>query len=128
RSTGSWRDGHPSGAAPRPGDEGMSAASVQLRRLDASARISARRRAKDRAFTIFLAACGLLAMLPLAFIAGYVVVKGASALNLDFFTKEPAVPGEPGGGIVQAFIGSGLIVGMATLFSVPLGVMGGVYL
>src|SRR2546427_2498460 len=67
-------------------------------------------------------------MLPLLFITSYVVAKGASALNIDFFTKEPAAPGEPGGGIVQSFIGSGLIVGMATLFSVPLGVLAAVYL
>src|SRR5205823_6786870 len=51
-----------------------------------------------------------------------------SALNLDFFTKEPAAPGQPGGGIVQSFIGTGLIVGMAALFSVPLGILVAVYL
>jgi len=67
-------------------------------------------------------------MLPLLFITSYVVAKGASALNIDFFTKEPAAPGEPGGGIVQSFIGTGLIVGMATVFAVPLGVLAAVYL
>jgi phosphate transport system permease protein len=67
-------------------------------------------------------------MLPLLFITGYVLAKGLSALNIDFFTKEPAAPGQPGGGIVQSFIGTGLIVGMAVLFSVPLGLLAGVYL
>jgi len=67
-------------------------------------------------------------MLPLLFIAGYVVAKGAKALNTDFFTQEPVAPGQTGGGIVQAFIGSGLIVGMATLFSVPLGLLAAIYL
>jgi phosphate transport system permease protein len=90
--------------------------------------LSTRRRAKDRAFTIFLWSCGFLAMLPLLFITAFVVGKGISALNLDFFTKEPVAPGQPGGGIVQSFIGTGLIVGMATLFSVPLGLLAGVYL
>jgi phosphate transport system permease protein len=90
--------------------------------------LSARRRAKDRAFTIFLWSCGFLAMLPLLFITAFVVGKGISALNIDFFTKEPAAPGQPGGGIVQSFIGTGMIVGMAVLFSVPLGLMAGVYL
>ena len=90
--------------------------------------VSARRRAKDRAFTIFLWGCGVLAMLPLLFISAYVVAKGASALNLAFFTKEPEPPGVSGGGIVQSFIGTGLIVGMATLFSVPLGLLAGLYL
>ncbi len=93
-----------------------------------SGRIAAGRRAKDRAFTIVLWVMGGLAMLPLIFIVAYVVGKGVKALNVDFFTKEPVAPGEPGGGIVQSFVGSGLIVGMATLFSVPLGVLAAVYL
>jgi phosphate transport system permease protein len=90
--------------------------------------LSARRRATNRAFTIGLWAAGFLAMLPLLFIVTFVVARGAKALNLDFFTKEPVAPGQTGGGIVQAFIGSGLIVGMGTLFSVPLGLMAAIYL
>ena len=91
-------------------------------------RVARSRRAKDRAFTMFMWACGTLAMLPLLFIVAYVVAKGAKALNLDFFTREPAAPGVSGGGIVQSFIGTGLIVGMATLFSIPLGVLAAIYL
>jgi phosphate transport system permease protein len=83
---------------------------------------------KNRFFTGLLWACGVLALLPLAFIIWYVLIKGLSALNIDFFTKEPAAPGEPGGGIVQSFVGTGLIVGMAIAFSVPLGVLAAVYL
>ena len=90
--------------------------------------ISGRRKAKDRTFTLFLWACGVLAMLPLVFIAAYVVAKGYPALNVAFFTREPAAPGEPGGGIVQSFIGTGLIVGMATSIAVPLGALSGIYL
>jgi phosphate transport system permease protein len=90
--------------------------------------LSRGRRAKDRAFTLFLWTCGFLAMLPLIFITAFVVGKGISALNIDFFTKEPVAPGLAGGGIVQSFIGTGLIVGMAILFSVPLGLLAGIYL
>ncbi len=87
------------------------------------------RRAKDRAFTIFLWACAAVALLPLAMIVGYVVTKGYAALSVSFFTKEPAGPLDPGsGGIVQSFIGTGMIVGMAAAFSIPLGVLTAVYL
>jgi len=103
----------------------MSVAAVPRMR---SARVSTLRRVKDRVFTTTLWVAGLLAMLPLLFIAGYVLAKGAKALNIDFFTKEPVAPGEKGGGIVQAFIGTGLIVGMATLFAVPLGLLTAIYL
>jgi phosphate transport system permease protein len=90
--------------------------------------VSSIRRAKDRAFTVILWACGILALMPLFFIVGFVLVRGLPALNLAFFTQTPAAPALPGGGIAQSFIGSGLIVGMATLFSVPLGLMAAIYL
>jgi phosphate transport system permease protein len=104
----------------------MSVATSTLSSLTES--LSRVRKTKDRVFTLFLWSCGILALLPLLFITAYVVAKGISALNIDFFTKEPAAPGEPGGGIVQSFIGTGLIVGMAVLFSVPLGLLAAVYL
>jgi phosphate transport system permease protein len=99
-----------------------------VRTLPRNIGLSASRRRKDRAFTILMWTAGGLALLPLLFIASFVVVKGWSALSVAFFTKEPAIPGEPGGGIVQAFIGSGIMIGMAILFSVPIGLLSAVYL
>jgi phosphate transport system permease protein len=106
----------------------MSASATALPLRVATRGVSRSRRAKDRAFTVFMWVCGALAMLPLAFIVWYVVAKGAKALSVDFFTKEPVSAGESGGGIVQSFIGTGLIVGMATAFSMPLGVLAAIYL
>ncbi len=106
----------------------MTTASAQLQPAALTRRVSVKRRAKDRAFTLFIWTCGILAMLPLLFITSYVVAKGLSALNIDFFTKTPAAPGQSGGGIVQSLIGTGLIVGLAIVFAVPLGVLAGVYL
>lgn len=92
-------------------------------------RVAGRRRVKDRAFTVFLWACACIAMIPLAFITFYVVSRGYRALSVSFFTKVPAGPLDPqAGGIAQAFIGSGLIVGLAALFSIPLGISTAVYL
>lgn len=90
--------------------------------------ISRSRRIKDRVFTVLVWVSGAIALLPLLLIAGFVLVKGVAALNLDLFTKLPNPPGIPGGGIVQSFVGTGIIVAMAILFSVPLGVLTGVYL
>ncbi len=92
-------------------------------------RVAGRRRIKDRAFTVFLWACACIAMIPLAFITFYVVSRGYRALSVSFFTKVPAGPLDPqAGGIAQAFIGSGLIVGLAALISIPLGISTAVYL
>jgi len=87
------------------------------------------RRAKDRAFSIAIVACAVLAMIPLALIIAYVVARGWSVLSANFFTKVPAGPLDPSsGGIAQAFIGTALIVGMASLIAIPLGVLTAVYL
>jgi phosphate transport system permease protein len=92
-------------------------------------RVRGRRRAANTAFTVFMWCCALLALIPLAVITAYVVTKGYSALSVNFFTKAPAGPLDPtSGGIAQAFIGTAMIVGIATLISVPLGVLTAVYL
>ena len=53
-------------------------------------------------------------MIPLALIIGYVVMRGWSALTVNFFTKVPAGPLNPSeGGIVQSFIGTLIITGLA---------------
>jgi len=87
------------------------------------------RRVKDVAYTVFLGACVVLAISALGAIAVYVVAKGVGALSVNFFTKEPAGTLQPeDGGIVQSFIGTGIIVGIASLIAVPLGLLTAVYL
>jgi phosphate transport system permease protein len=91
--------------------------------------VSAGRRAKDTAFTAFMWLCAVLALIPLVIITVYVVSRGWHALTVNFFTKEPAGPLDASsGGIVQSFIGTGIIVGIAALISIPLGVLTAVYL
>jgi len=90
--------------------------------------VSAARRAKDRAFTAGLWAAGFLAILPILFIAGYVISRGVRTLNGAFFTQTAPPAGAPGGGMLQAFIGTGIIVGIAVVISVPLGVLTAIYL
>ena len=97
-------------------------------RLPLATGLSEARRRRDRAFTAALWGCGVLALLPLLFLVAYVVGKGYPALSANFFTKAPTVPGLPGGGIGPSFVGTGLIVGMAVLFSVPVGVLAALYL
>jgi phosphate transport system permease protein len=69
----------------------------------------------------------IVALLPLFFILIDVVLKGASSLSLDFFTRTPAPAGETGGGVVHALLGTCLIVGMATVIGLPIGVGAGIY-
>jgi len=90
--------------------------------------VSTGRKVKDRAFTAALWVCGGLAMLPLLFIATYVIERGVKALSLNFFLKSTGIPGQPGGGIAEAFVGTAIIVGIMTVIAVPLGILTAVYL
>ncbi|HZQ43823.1 MAG TPA: phosphate ABC transporter permease PstA [Acidobacteriaceae bacterium] len=69
-----------------------------------------------------------IVLVPLVAILGYLIYKGASSLNLAFFTKIPAPVGETGGGMANAIVGSGIILAVASAIGIPLGIAGGVYL
>ena len=72
--------------------------------------------------------CTLLTISILFFILGYLVWNGFSSLDLAFFTELPKSPGEVGGGMANAILGSFMMVGLATVIGVPIGFLGGVYL
>ena len=69
-----------------------------------------------------------MAVIPLFLVIGYVFIKGIKAINWSFFTQLPTPVGEPGGGMANAIVGSGMIVLLASLLGLPVGVMGGVWL
>jgi phosphate transport system permease protein len=93
----------------------------------APARRARRRRIVNRLAELAATLAALLAVVVLAVVFLSVFKRGLQAMNLDFFTKTPAVFGEEGGGIAQAFVGSLVIVGLATLMVIPVGVAVAVY-
>jgi phosphate transport system permease protein len=70
----------------------------------------------------------ILVILPLIAILFYLVYKGASSLNVAFFTHSPAPVGEAGGGMANSIVGSGIILLLASLMGIPIGIAAGVYL
>jgi len=70
----------------------------------------------------------VIALVPLFLVLGYLVSKGASSLNWDFFTKMPAPVGQTGGGMANAIVGTFELVGIAALMGIPIGVGAGIYL
>jgi phosphate transport system permease protein len=87
-----------------------------------------RRYLRDRLMVALVYLGTLLVLLPLLFILGYVFVKGAGALNPAFFTRPPAPPGEAGGGMLPAIVGTFIIDLMALAMGGLLGLGGGVLL
>jgi phosphate transport system permease protein len=73
-------------------------------------------------------AATVIALVPLFLVLGYLLAKGASSLNWDFFTKMPTPVGQSGGGMANAIAGTFELVGLAGLMGIPLGVGAGIYL
>jgi phosphate transport system permease protein len=70
----------------------------------------------------------VLVIAPLVAILFYLLYMGASSLNLAFFTHIPAPVGEPGGGMANAILGSGIVLALSSLMGIPIGIAAGVYL
>ncbi|HUC40644.1 MAG TPA: phosphate ABC transporter permease PstA [Gemmatimonadales bacterium] len=87
-----------------------------------------RRHVTSRLMTILVILFSLLAVLALVLILGNLVVQGASSIDWAFFTKSPVAAGQTGGGVANAIVGTGIIVGLAALIGVPIGVGAGLYL
>lgn len=93
---------------------------------------------KDKAFLIVVCIFSLLMAIPLIAIIGEVAVKGYRQINFSFFTEtapstlDAMMAKSSGdiisGGIANGIVGTILMVTVAALISIPLGIMGGVYL
>lgn len=85
-----------------------------------------RRKALNRTMEVAATLAALIAVAVLALVIVSVLVKGLSAINLDFFTKPPAPFGQSGGGIANAIVGTALLVGMASVVAIPVGLLIGI--
>jgi phosphate transport system permease protein len=90
--------------------------------------VEGRRKAKDRFVTVMVSSAFGIAVVPLVSLAYTVISRGAARFDIDFFTMSMRnVVGE-GGGALHAIVGTLEITGLATLLSVPLGIMAAIYL
>jgi len=87
-----------------------------------------RRRIASGVMTGVVAALSFTAVLALLLILGDLIAKGASSIDWAFFTKGPVPAGETGGGVANAIVGTGIIVGMAALIGLPIGIGVGLFL
>ena len=86
------------------------------------------RKTKSHLMMSLTVAATIVTLAPLFLVLGYLIYKGASSLNLSFFTHMPAPVGEPGGGMANAIVGTFELVGLACLMGVPVGVGAGLFL
>lgn len=77
------------------------------------------------ALSFFAMAIGLFFLM---WILLTLVVKGVGAIDMAMFTQTTPAPGSEGGGLMNAIIGSLLMVGTAVFISTPVGILAGIYL
>jgi phosphate transport system permease protein len=88
--------------------------------------LAARHRAEQIARLAMMAATAVAAV-PALLIVGMLIVRGAPALSWEFLTGMP-IHGMTEGGIFPAIVGTLWMVSVSLVFSVPVGVLAGIYL
>jgi len=86
------------------------------------------RRAADLVVKGWAVLSALLGIGALVWILSGVIMRGVGALDLNFFTQLPTPPGMTGGGLANAILGTVAMTVAATLLSVPVGLLAGIYL
>jgi phosphate transport system permease protein len=86
------------------------------------------RKWKSGVVTAILVLCALAVIAPLFLVIYFLLVRGSSSLDWNFFTQLPKPTGEVGGGMANAIVGTVTLLAMATVVGVPFGVFGGIYL
>lgn len=86
------------------------------------------RRLANRLLVLITILATIIALVPLVMVMYYLIKQGLPALNLAFFTHLPKPVGELGGGMANAILGTLILIGLASAFGLPFGLLGGIYL
>lgn len=87
-----------------------------------------RRKAVNALASLLSTLSAIIALGFLAWILATLISKGAAGIGLAFFTRLPKPPGELGGGLANAVVGTVLLTAMAVAFGVPVGLLAGIHL
>lgn len=92
------------------------------------AKLSLWRKMANMGANMFAVGSAVLVLVPLLAIFVYLLIKGMGSLNWAFLTQIPKPVGEPGGGMANAMMGSGLILLIASVIGIPMGIGCGIFL
>ncbi|MBM3939956.1 MAG: phosphate ABC transporter permease PstA [SAR202 cluster bacterium] len=87
-----------------------------------------KRRIIDRLMVGSMIAVTALVCSVLFIIIAYIFYRGVSYINWEFLTSNPRPVGSEGGGIVNAIVGSLILVGIASVMAVPVGVGAAIFI
>lgn len=96
--------------------------------MSADAARATRRRILSATMLALTGVAAVATIIPLLLILSHLLRMGIGALDLAFFTHLPAPPGEVGGGVANAIVGSAIMVGLAALIGLPTAIGAGLFL
>jgi phosphate transport system permease protein len=82
----------------------------------------------NECLSVLSVALSIVAVIPLFSVLFMVLWRGGQRLGIALFIELPPAAGMVGGGIGNALLGTFVMVVLASLISVPVGILGGVYL
>jgi phosphate transport system permease protein len=83
---------------------------------------------KNSFFKGLIVVLSFLSISPMLLILYYIAKNGISSIGWDFLTQMPKPMGEVGGGVFNAIVGTGVLILLSSLFSVPIGITTGIFL
>ena len=86
------------------------------------------RRVRSNIMIGLMYAAAVIAILPLLLIVIHLLRMGASSINVAFFTQVQKPPGETGGGMANAIVGTLILIAIASAVGLPVGIGAGLYL
>ena len=86
------------------------------------------RNVKSMIFKSIIIFFAFVITIPLIIILAYIIKQGIFQVNWHFLTNVPAPVGETGGGIINALVGSFIMVMVAAVIAIPVGMAAGIYL
>jgi phosphate transport system permease protein len=98
------------------------------RRLIFSRSTDVRRRITSIITLAMVTLATAIVLVPLIAVVWYTVGEGIAGLTWEFFTHLPTPVGESGGGMANAIVGSGIVVGLASVVAVPVGIAAAIFI
>src|SRR3954469_2234215 len=95
----------------KPGNRGPRPSGVQRAAAERTRTTLGRRRIVNVVMIGVTMGAAVVATLPLIFILWHLIQAGASSINIAFFTQIPKPPGEEGGGMANAMVGTLVLIG-----------------
>ncbi len=83
---------------------------------------------KDRLMKVVIVLLAFATLLPLILLLFTIVKNGIGVVNLKFLISLPKPPGEAGGGILNSIVGTLMLITIASVISVPFGILVGIFL